>query len=120
LVGKELQPPGLVGGGQPFEEQATEGAREHPHGEEKAGPAGNPGFAIGRDTAAGGEVSLFYTRILVRAWSNLDPFEPARAMGWLSKRVALRGGQGESRTRDLRTAIGAPPNRLRELAARSE
>ena len=26
LVGKELQPPGLVGGGQPFQEQATEEA----------------------------------------------------------------------------------------------
>jgi len=26
LVGKELQPPGLVGGGQPFQEQAAEEA----------------------------------------------------------------------------------------------
>jgi hypothetical protein len=26
LVGEELQPPGLVGGGQPFQEQATEEA----------------------------------------------------------------------------------------------
>src|ERR1700756_2422334 len=27
LIGKELQPPGLVGGGQPIQEQATEEAR---------------------------------------------------------------------------------------------
>ena len=53
LVGEELQPSGLVGGVQPFEEQATEEAREHLHGEEEAGPAGNPGVAIGRYAAAG-------------------------------------------------------------------
>src|SRR6516225_11873934 len=47
LVGKELQPPGLVGGGQLFEEQATEEARKHPDGEEKVGPAGSPVLAIG-------------------------------------------------------------------------
>src|SRR5262252_5563984 len=52
LVGEELQPPGLVGGAQPFEEQATEEAGEDRNGEEKAGPAGDPLLAIGRDAAA--------------------------------------------------------------------
>ena len=52
LVGEELQPPGLVGGGQPFQEQATEKAREHPHGQEEAGSAGDPALAVGREAAA--------------------------------------------------------------------
>src|SRR5258708_4904162 len=47
LVGEEVQPPGLVRGGQSFEEQAAEEAREHPHGEKEAGPAGNPALAPG-------------------------------------------------------------------------
>ena len=46
LIGKELQPPGLVGGGQPFQEQAAEEAREHPHGQKEAGSAGNPALAV--------------------------------------------------------------------------
>ena len=53
LIGKELQPPGLVGGGQPFQEQAAEEAREHPHGQKEAGSAGNPALAIEREAAAG-------------------------------------------------------------------
>src|SRR5438105_4848753 len=53
LVGEELQPPGLVGGGEPFEEQATEQAREHPDGEKEAGPAGDPALAVWRKAAAG-------------------------------------------------------------------
>ncbi len=53
LIGKELQPPGLVGGGQPFQEQAAEEAREHPHGQKEAGSAGNPVLAVGREAAAG-------------------------------------------------------------------
>jgi hypothetical protein len=52
LVGEEAQPPGLVRGGQSFEEQAAEEAREHPHGEKEAGPAGNPALAVGRKAAA--------------------------------------------------------------------
>ena len=52
-IGKELQPPGLVRCGQPFQEQAAEEAREHLNGEEEAGPAGNPGVAMGRDAGAG-------------------------------------------------------------------
>ena len=52
MVGKELQPPGLVGGGQPFEKQTSEEAREHLDGEKKAGPAGDPAFTVQRDPAA--------------------------------------------------------------------
>src|SRR4029077_19921276 len=60
LVGKELQPPGLVGGGQLFQEQAAEEAWEHRDGEEEAGSTGNPVPApglrrgrLGREAAAG-------------------------------------------------------------------
>jgi hypothetical protein len=52
VVGEEVQPPGLVRGGQSFEEQAAEEAREHPHGQKEAGPAGNPALAVGRKAAA--------------------------------------------------------------------
>ena len=52
LVGEELQSPGLVGGVQPFEEQATEEPGEDRNGEEKAEPAGDPALAIGRDAAS--------------------------------------------------------------------
>jgi hypothetical protein len=52
LVGEELQAPGLVGGGQPFQEQTAEEAREHPHGQKETGSAGNPVLAVGREAAA--------------------------------------------------------------------
>ena len=52
LVGEELQSPGLVGGVQPVEEQATEEPGEDRNGEEKAEPAGDPALAIGRDAAS--------------------------------------------------------------------
>src|SRR5689334_6084434 len=52
LVGEELQAPGLVDGGQPFQEQAAEQAREHPHRQKEAGSAGNPVPAVGRQAAA--------------------------------------------------------------------
>ena len=52
VVGEELQPPGLVGGRQSFEEQATEEARKHPDGEKEAAPAGNPVFSVRRESAA--------------------------------------------------------------------
>ena len=52
LVGEELQAVGVVRGGQLFQEQATEEAREHPDGEKEAGPAGNPALAVWREAAA--------------------------------------------------------------------
>jgi hypothetical protein len=52
LVGEELQSPGLVGGVQPFEEQATEEPGEDRNGEEKAGPAGDPVLPVARQAAA--------------------------------------------------------------------
>jgi hypothetical protein len=42
VIGEELQPPRLVRGGQPFQKQAPEEAREHLDGKEEAGSAGNP------------------------------------------------------------------------------
>src|SRR5260370_14880910 len=62
------------------------------------------------------EVGSFYARILVRAWRGPGAFDPARALGWLRKRVAL-GGQGESRVRDLCGAMRDTPDRLRRLAS---
>ena len=47
-----MQPPGLVGGVQPFDEQATEEPGEDRNGEEKAAPAGDPALTIGRDAAS--------------------------------------------------------------------
>ncbi len=51
-VVEEAQAPGAVGGRQLFQEQAPEQAREHAHGQEEAGPAGDPALAVGRDAAA--------------------------------------------------------------------
>jgi len=62
-----------------------------------------------------GEAASFYASILARAWSNLDPFEPYRVMGWLRKRVALKCALGE-RSGELHAAMRATPERLRALA----
>jgi predicted NACHT family NTPase len=59
------------------------------------------------------EAGTFYARILVRAWREMDAFDPVRAMGWLRKRVASKG---ESRARGLRAALRDTPDRLRALA----
>lgn len=42
--------------------------------------------------------------------------EPARVINWLRKRVAFKGGNNESRARDLRAAMSETPERLTELA----
>ena len=49
---KNCNSPGLVGGVQPFEKQATEERERTRNGEKEAGPAGDPALAIGRDAAA--------------------------------------------------------------------
>ena len=41
-VVEEPQAAGLVGGGEFFQEQTPEEPREHAHGQEEAGPAGDP------------------------------------------------------------------------------
>jgi predicted NACHT family NTPase len=61
----------------------------------------------------GWEAGSFYARILVRAWRELDAFDPVRAMGWLRKRMAFKG---EGRARGLRAAMRDMPDRLRALA----
>ena len=38
---------------EPFEEQAAEQARENAHGQEEAGPTGNPALPVRRQAAAG-------------------------------------------------------------------
>jgi hypothetical protein len=75
-------------------------------------PASDEAGLDGRSWEAGS----FYARILVRAWSNPGPFDPARAIGWLDKRVAFKGGLGDNRARDLRAAMRATSERLRALA----
>lgn len=62
------------------------------------------------------EAASFYARVLVRAWRGLDAFDPARALCWLRKRVAFKGGYGRSRARDLRAAMRDTPDRLRAIA----
>src|SRR5262249_5840134 len=74
LVGEELPPASLVGCSQTFQEQATEEAREHLNGEEEAGPAGNPGVAMGRDAGAGDD------DVGVRMW-HPPPQYPERRYG---------------------------------------
>ena len=43
----------MVGGGQPFQEQAPEEAGEHPDGQKEAGSAGDPMLAVWGEAAAG-------------------------------------------------------------------
>lgn len=62
------------------------------------------------------EAGTFYARILVRAWRAPGPMDPARVINWLRKRVAFKGGNNESRARDLRAVMGETPERLTELA----
>jgi hypothetical protein len=47
LIGEKLQSPGLVRGGQPFQKQPPEQAREHSDRQKETRSAGNPVLAIG-------------------------------------------------------------------------
>ncbi|MBB5045486.1 putative NACHT family NTPase [Rhodopseudomonas rhenobacensis] len=62
------------------------------------------------------EVAAFYARILVRAWRSPVPFDPGRALEWLRKRAALKGGTSESRARGLRDASRDAPERMTAIA----
>jgi len=64
----------------------------------------------------GREVGSFYARVLARVWRAPGPINPAQAMGWLRKRVALKGGDTETHARDLRAAMREAPVRLTQLA----
>ncbi len=57
------------------------------------------------------EAGAFYARILARAWQGSGAIAPARVMGWLNKRIAFRGGPGESRAQGLREAMQATRRR---------
>jgi hypothetical protein len=63
----------------------------------------------------GWDAGSFYARALVRAWRAPGPFDPARALGWLRKRVSFKGGNYESRGRGLREAMRETPERLMQL-----
>jgi predicted NACHT family NTPase len=63
----------------------------------------------------GWDAGSFYARALVRAWRAPGPFDPARALGWLRKRVVFKGGHYESRGRGLREAMRETPDRLTQL-----
>ena len=52
VIAEELQAAGVVSGGELLQEQPAEQPREHAHGEEEAGPAGDPALAVGREAAA--------------------------------------------------------------------
>lgn len=62
------------------------------------------------------EVGAFYARLLVRAWPTTASVTPARALMWLEKRHALKGGAGNSRATDLRAAMQLTPDRLEAFA----
>lgn len=62
------------------------------------------------------EVGSFYARILVRAWRAPDPFDPRRALEWLRKRAAFKGGTSESRARGLRDVMRDMPERTTAMA----
>jgi predicted NACHT family NTPase len=63
----------------------------------------------------GWDAGSFYARAVVRAWRAPGPFDPARVLGWLRKRVAFKGGNYESRGRGLREAMRETPDRLTQL-----
>ena len=75
-----------------------------------------PSMDVAGFTRGSSEGASFYARILVRAWRELDAFDPARALGWLRKRAVFKGGFGGSRARDLRAAMRDAPDHLRALA----
>jgi len=64
----------------------------------------------------GWEAGSFYARILVRVWPHAGAAKSDRVLRWLHKRLAFRGGFGESRARGLRAEIQATSERLHALA----
>jgi predicted NACHT family NTPase len=63
------------------------------------------------------EAGSMYARLLVRVWRDgHHHLQSERALGWLHKRTAFRGGLGESRARGLREAMRAAPVALDGIA----
>src|SRR6202046_228805 len=54
-IAEEVQSTGLLQRGEAVEEEAAEQAREDAHGQEEAGPAGDPARAVRRQAAAGND-----------------------------------------------------------------
>ena len=52
-IAEEGEPTGLIQGCEPFEEEAAKQARQHAHGQEEAGLAGDPARSVRRQAAAG-------------------------------------------------------------------
>ncbi len=53
MLAEELQPSGPMCLLDFFEEAPAEQSRQHPHGQEEPGPAGDPALAVGREPTAG-------------------------------------------------------------------
>jgi hypothetical protein len=54
-IAEEREAASLVQGGEAFEKQATKEARQHAHGQEEAGLAGDPARSVRRQAAAGND-----------------------------------------------------------------
>ena len=52
MIAEEVEAAGVVGRGEPLQEQPPEQPREHAHGQEEARPAGDPALAVEREAAA--------------------------------------------------------------------
>ena len=83
-VAEEGEAAGLVQGCEPFKEEAAEQARQHAHGQEEAGPAGDPAPSVRRQAAAGND--------------NVD----MRMVGEHRAPGVQHGGEADARTEMLR------------------
>src|ERR1700684_424944 len=54
-IGEEDETPGRMQGCEPFEEEPAKETRQHPHGQEEAGLAGDPARTVRRQGAAGND-----------------------------------------------------------------
>lgn len=62
------------------------------------------------------EVGMFYSRLLARAWRELQPTEAARVLGWLQKHHALNEALGQARVAELQRSMGEAPKLLTAVA----
>ena len=85
---------GREGGAHLLQEQIAEAAREHAHGQEEAGRAGDPARLVGRDAAAGDDAVQM--RMVVQ---RLPPGVQHRDRADLGAEVARVGGDAAQRLR---------------------
>jgi predicted NACHT family NTPase len=62
------------------------------------------------------EVGVFYARILARVWRGIEVLDPGRTLRWLNKLREISEVHGETRMRELSSAMAATPERNHELA----